>query len=229
MTEHVPTGDTGTRLGDTAAVPLSSARGRWILAATVLASALAQIEATVVNVALPAIGQDLDAGMSGLQWVLNGYLLTLAALILLGGSLGDRLGRRRILVAGVVLFSAASAVCAAAPTIGTLIAARVLQGIGGPCSRPAAWRCSRRCCGRRTGPGRSGRGPRSAVSPPRSGRWSAAGSWSCRGAGCSCCRCRWASGSWWWRWRRCPRRAIPPPPDASTSPERSWPPPPWAG
>jgi EmrB/QacA subfamily drug resistance transporter len=138
MTEHVPTGDTGTRLGDTAAVPLSSARGRWILAATVLASALAQIEATVVNVALPAIGQDLDAGMSGLQWVLNGYLLTLAALILLGGSLGDRLGRRRILVAGVVLFSAASAVCAAAPTIGTLIAARVLQGIGGALLTPGS-------------------------------------------------------------------------------------------
>ncbi len=84
MAERGPSSNTGT--GETgSAIPLSSPRGRWILVAAVLASALASIEATVVNVALPAIGRDLDAGISGLQWVLNGYLLTLAALILLGG------------------------------------------------------------------------------------------------------------------------------------------------
>src|SRR5918998_1747392 len=130
MAERGPSSKTGTGETDSA-IPLSSPRGRWILVAAVLASALASIEATVVNVALPAIGRDLDADIAGLQWVLNGYLLTLAALILLGGSLGDRLGRRRILVVGVVLFSVASAVCGAAPTIELLVAARVLQGIGG--------------------------------------------------------------------------------------------------
>jgi EmrB/QacA subfamily drug resistance transporter len=134
MAERGPTSDTEAAT----AVPLSSPRGRWILIAAVLASALASIEATVVNVALPAIGRDLDAGVAGLQWVLNGYLLTLAALILLGGSLGDRLGRRRILVAGVVLFSVASAVCGAAPTIELLVAARVLQGVGGALLAPGS-------------------------------------------------------------------------------------------
>src|SRR3712207_2224047 len=129
MTERGPLADTGDTVEP--AVSLSSPRGRWILVAAVLASSLAQIEATVVNVALPAIGRDLDADIAGLQWVLNGYLLTLAALILLGGSLGDRLGRRRVLVVGVVVFSAASAVCGAAPTIELLVAARVLQGVGG--------------------------------------------------------------------------------------------------
>ena len=92
----------------------------------------------MVNVALPAIGEDLGVGVAGLQWVLNGYLLTLASLILLGGSLGDRFGRRRVLIIGVVVFTAASAVCAFAPTIETLVAARVLQGIGGALLTPGS-------------------------------------------------------------------------------------------
>ena len=76
--------------------------GRWVLAATVLGSGLAFIDATVVNIALPEIGRDLDAGLSGLTWTVNAYTLTLASFILLGGSLGDRLGRKRIFVFGVV-------------------------------------------------------------------------------------------------------------------------------
>lgn len=117
---------------------LAGARGRWLLIATVLGSALAQLEATVVNVALPVIGRELGAGVSGLQWVLNGYLLTLAALILLGGSLGDRLGRRRVFVLGTVLFTVASGACAAAPTLPLLVAARVVQGVGGALLTPGS-------------------------------------------------------------------------------------------
>jgi EmrB/QacA subfamily drug resistance transporter len=123
---------------DGPALALNSGRGRWLLTAAVLGSALAQLEATVVNVALPVIGRELDAGVSGLQWVLNGYLLTLAALILLGGSLGDRLGRRRIFVLGTVLFTLASAACAAAPTLPVLVAARVVQGVGGALLTPGS-------------------------------------------------------------------------------------------
>src|SRR6188768_3911579 len=83
--------------------------GRWLIAITVLGSGIAFLEATVVNVALPAIGEDLGADVAGLQWTINGYLLTLAALILIGGSLGDRYGRRRVFMIGVVWFTGASA------------------------------------------------------------------------------------------------------------------------
>src|SRR5437667_2068789 len=79
----------------------ASARGRWVLLATVLGSAVVMLDGTVVNVALPAIGRDLGAGIDGLQWTISGYLLTLSALILLGGALGDRFGRRRVFVVGV--------------------------------------------------------------------------------------------------------------------------------
>ncbi len=103
-----------------------------------LGSGIAFLEATVVNVALPAIGADLDADVAGLQWTINGYLLTLAALILLGGSLGDRYGRRRIFNLGVVWFVGASALCAVAPSIEVLIAARVVQGIGGALLTPGS-------------------------------------------------------------------------------------------
>ena len=81
-------------------VRLSSAAGRWVVAATVLGSGMAMLDATVVNIALPAIEDELDAGLGGLQWTLDGYLLTLASLILLGGSLADRFGRRRGFVVG---------------------------------------------------------------------------------------------------------------------------------
>jgi len=115
-----------------------SARGRWVLAATVLGSGLAFIDATVVNVALPRIGEDLDADISGLQWTINAYTLTLAALILLGGSLGDRFGRRRVFVAGVVWFAVASLLCGIAPNIETLVVARALQGVGGALLTPGS-------------------------------------------------------------------------------------------
>jgi EmrB/QacA subfamily drug resistance transporter len=116
----------------------SSPAGRWLLGVTVLGSSIAFLEATVVNVALPEIGADLDADVAGLQWIINGYLLTLAALILLGGSLGDRFGRRRIFNLGVIWFTAASALCALAPNAEILIAARVVQGIGGALLTPGS-------------------------------------------------------------------------------------------
>src|SRR3712207_1125954 len=97
-------------------IELDSARGRWVLAVAVLGSSIAFLDGTVVNVALPAIGRDLDAATSSLQWILNGYLLTLASLILLGGALGDRRGRRQIFVVGVGLFTVASLLCAIAPS-----------------------------------------------------------------------------------------------------------------
>jgi len=114
----------------TASEPLrfGTPRGRWTLAATVLGSGMAALDATVVNVALPRLGQDFDSEFSGLQWVLNGYTLTLASLILVGGSLGDRYGRRRIFLIGVVWFALASLLCGLAPSFWTLIAARLLQG-----------------------------------------------------------------------------------------------------
>src|ERR1700710_2860423 len=104
-------------------IAFESAAGRWLLAVTVAGSGMAFLDGTVVNVALPDIGRDLNASTSALQWILNGYLLTLASLILLGGSLGDRLGRRRVFKAGVVLFTVASLGCAAAPNVELLIAA----------------------------------------------------------------------------------------------------------
>src|SRR5918992_4350091 len=84
-----------------------SPRARWVLVATALGSGMAFLDGTVVNVALPQMGTDLDAEVAGLQWILNGYMLMLAALILLSGSLGDRLGRRRVFVVGGVWFAAA--------------------------------------------------------------------------------------------------------------------------
>lgn len=111
-------------------VPLDSRQGRWLLAATVLGSGLAGIDATVVSVALPAVGRSFDASFAELQWVVTAYALTLAAFILIGGALGDRFGRRRVFVAGVVWFAVASMMCALAPTPDLLVAGRALQGVG---------------------------------------------------------------------------------------------------
>lgn len=105
--------------------------GPWILAATILGSSMAFIDGTVVNVALPALQADLHATLADVQWVVEAYALLLASLLLIGGTLGDRYGRRRIFGAGIVLFSLASAWCGLAPNIGQLVAARSLQGIGG--------------------------------------------------------------------------------------------------
>lgn len=115
----------GTAPGD---VRFGTASGRWVILATVLGSGIAFLDGTVVNVALPAIDADLDAGISGLQWTIDAYLLTLSAFLLLGGSLGDLYGRRRIFVYGLAGFAGASLLCALAPTTELLVAARALQG-----------------------------------------------------------------------------------------------------
>lgn len=112
------------------AIPLSTPTGRGIVFAAVLGSSVALLDGTVVNVALRHIGQDLESELDGLQWVVNGYILMLASVVLLGGALGDRFGRRRVFLIGVVWFGLASLLCGVAPNIVTLIAARVLQGIG---------------------------------------------------------------------------------------------------
>jgi len=108
------------------------------LLAAILGSGMAMLDSTVVNVALPHIGKELDAGFSGLQWTLNGYTLTLAALILLGGSLGDRYGRRRVFVIGVAWFAAASLMCGLAWNVESLVLARALQGVGGALLTPGS-------------------------------------------------------------------------------------------
>ena len=119
-------------------VRMASPQGKWILLTTVLGSSMALLDSTVVNVALPRIGRDLDADLTALQWTVNAYMLTLAGLILLGGSLGDRYGRRKIFVIGVVWFAIASLLCGIAPNAGVLIAARALQGVGGALLTPGS-------------------------------------------------------------------------------------------
>jgi EmrB/QacA subfamily drug resistance transporter len=121
-----------------ATLRLSQKSGRWVLVATVLGSSMAMLDSTVVNVALPTIGRSLGASLGGLQWTVTAYTLTLAGLILLGGSLGDRLGRRRVFLVGVIWFALASALCGLAPNIGVLIGARVVQGIGGALLTPGS-------------------------------------------------------------------------------------------
>ena len=116
----------------------ATGRGRWVIAATVLGSGIATLDATVVGIALPAIHRSFHGGVGTLQWVVTGYALTLSGLLLLCGALGDRYGRRRIFVIGVVWFAVASALCGIAPTSGLLIAARVLQGVGGALLTPAS-------------------------------------------------------------------------------------------
>ena len=120
------------------AVPFDSARGRWILLAAVLGSGLALLDSTIVNIALPTLGEELGAGFGGLQWTVNGYTLAVASLILLGGSLGDRFGRRKVFLVGTVWFAVASLLCGIAPNIELLVAARVLQGVGGAMLTPGS-------------------------------------------------------------------------------------------
>src|SRR6201984_3624326 len=115
-----------------------SAQGRWVGAAMILGSSVAGIDSTVVAVALPAIGRNLHTGFQALQWTVTAYTVTLASLILLAGSLSDRWGRRRVFLAGLAWFTLASVLCAAAPGIGWLIAARAVQGIGGALMTPAS-------------------------------------------------------------------------------------------
>jgi len=117
---------------------LRSVAGRGTLAAAVLASGMAFLDSTIVNVALPALGRELDAELEQLQWVVNGYTLTLAAFVLLGGALGDRHGRRKIFMLGIVWFTVASIACGFAPNVEMLIAARILQGVGAALLTPGS-------------------------------------------------------------------------------------------
>lgn len=114
-----------------AAVSLHSATGRWILAGSVLGSGAVFLEGSVVNVALPAIARDFHLGVEGLQWVINGYLLTLSALMLFGGSLGDRFRRSRVFAIGCVAFALFTVGCALAPSLPLLVGMRLLQGMAG--------------------------------------------------------------------------------------------------
>ena len=127
---QAPCDEASVRSGD-AAVPCSKSSGRWILAATILGSSMVFIDGTFDNVALPALQASLHASVIDVQWVVEAYSLLLSALLLLGGSLGDHYGRRRIFIAGVILFSLASAWCGFAVNIGHLILARAVQGAGG--------------------------------------------------------------------------------------------------
>jgi MFS family permease len=181
MADAAPRAEGGIRLGQPS--------GRWILLAAVLGSSMAFLDSTVVNVALPTIGRSLHTSLGGLQWTVTAYTLTLAGLILLGGSLGDRMGRRRIFVTGVIWFAVASALCGLSPDIGVLIGARALQGIGGALLTPG-----------------SARGPAWAAWPGRRARCSAAG-WSERpaGAGSSSSTCRSPRWSSWCRSGMSPR------------------------
>lgn len=117
---------------------LGTPKARWALASVVLGSGAAFVEGSVVNIALPSLGRDLGLEISGLQWVVNSYLLALSALIVLGGALGDRYGRRRVFEAGLAGFAVASLLCAAAPTLEVLIVARILQGVAGAALVPAS-------------------------------------------------------------------------------------------
>ena len=116
----------------------SSRTGRWALAATVLGSGIAALDATVVGIALPAIGRDFHATVASMQWVINGYTLPLAGLLLLGGALGDVHGRRKVFVIGTVWFALASLACGLAPNADFLIAARALQGVGAALLTPGS-------------------------------------------------------------------------------------------
>ena len=130
----------GERVGEVsgAGVRLGTPIGRAVVAAAVLGSGMSMLDGTVVNIALRTIGEDLDASLAELQWITNGYLLSLSSLILLGGSLGDRFGRRRIFVLGTCWFAAASLLCGLAPTPLVLIVARILQGIGAALLTPGS-------------------------------------------------------------------------------------------
>jgi EmrB/QacA subfamily drug resistance transporter len=115
-----------------------SGPGRWVLLATVLGSAMAAIDATVVGIALPAIGRDFGSSLATLQWVVTAYTLTLAGLLLFAGALGDKYGRKRFFVIGVIWFAAASLLCGVAPDAPFLIAARAVQGIGAALLTPGS-------------------------------------------------------------------------------------------
>src|SRR5438552_10961040 len=126
-----PPSDAGVIRAAPCALPCTPRTAPWILAATILASSMAFIDGTVVNVALPALQRDLGASLIDVQWVIEAYSLFLAALLLVGGAAGDRFGRRRVFLLGVAVFTLSSIGCGLASTVRELVLARGLQGIGG--------------------------------------------------------------------------------------------------
>src|SRR5919106_885110 len=124
--------------GADGAPPLAARRQTLILVAAILGTTVVTIDSTVANVALPAIADDLGGGLAGQQWTANAYLVTLSSLLLIGGSLGDIFGERRVFALGVLAFGVTSVMCAVAPTIEILVGARALQGIAGALLTPAA-------------------------------------------------------------------------------------------
>jgi EmrB/QacA subfamily drug resistance transporter len=120
------------------ATPATYPNERWILSSTILASSMAFIDSSALNVALPALQASFQASGADLLWIINAYLLMLAALILVGGSLGDRLGRKKVFMAGIGLFGVASLASGLSPTVGWIIAARIVQGIGGALMIPGS-------------------------------------------------------------------------------------------
>lgn len=121
-----------------AGLTVGSRPGRWVLFATVLGSGLAQLDGTVVNLALPRIGSDFGVGVRSLQWVVTSYTLTLAAFLLTGGALGDSYGRRKVFCLGIGVFAVASLACGIAPNEGALVGARLVQGVGGALLTPGS-------------------------------------------------------------------------------------------
>lgn len=136
---------------------------------------MASIDATVVGIELPAIGRDFGASLTVLQWVVTAYTPTLAGLLLFAGTLGDRYGRKRIFLTGVVWFALASLLCGLAPTAAVLIGARAVQGVGAALLTPGSLATSRPRSVPPTAARRSALGQACPVWPPRSGRFSADG------------------------------------------------------
>ena len=151
-----------------------SPAGRWVIAATVLGSGMAGIDATVIGIALPTIGRNFSATIGTLQWVVTGYTLTLAALLLLGGSLGDRYGRRLVFSIGVIWFTVSSAACGLALNSTELIVARVVQGVGGALLTPGSLAILQASFSKGTEAVPSAPGLASAASPLRPARCSVA-------------------------------------------------------
>ena len=138
MNRTVPATATPSGAAHVAIHEPTRSRRLGILAICCLSLLIVGVDITALNVALPAIGQDLDAGVSGLQWTVDAFIVVMASLLMFAGAMGDRLGRRRVFVTGLALFSTASVLCAVAPTVELLIAARALQGVGAAMLNPVA-------------------------------------------------------------------------------------------
>ena len=150
-------------------------RGTWVLVATILGSSLAFIDGTVVNIALPAMQHDLGASINQVQWIVESYALFLAALLLIGGSLGDLYSRRNIFMGGVLLFTMASVACGLSSTVTQLIVGRGIQGVGAALLVPNSLALISTSFSPEERGRAIGTGPASAPSPPRSVRWPAVG------------------------------------------------------